>query len=827
MEPTNKDKKSPLLNQFSNTSIFNDENERLKISDEQDNFSDHVDYDLAINLLGAEVGEIESQCILAEAYRIGRGVKQDDVQAFYWYKKAADQGNLIAQYRVAEAYRLGHGVDKDEAQASSWYKEAAEKGVADAQFRLGKFYRYGTGVIRDIDLAIDYFTLAAEQGHQSAQNALEKTKTYKGQQRTIQKNNTSTLRNNPFIMIDSSVILKDPDVIRRVIQNKGIPFITDVILSELDYNKTNIDPDVASNARCLLRELAKENSFNLFVLPEDVGVINGDLAKQFNYRDNTIIIITRPIFKTQCNNDAKIIYVAKDYGMIIITADSGMKVRAESFGVDAYLWGGQVNNKKIDKKNDDSGFQIVKEPTSELPIVLNVTHLPQEGDILHSAIKGPINLVKILSAGGEGTIFESNFNDLVCKIYHKNQLTNLKQKKIELMLSRKVVKEGVCWPIDILKNNSGEFVGYLMPKAKGRPMQHVMFRKPALEKTFPNWSRIDLVNVCLAFLDKLLFLHSFNIIVGDINPLNILVSEESNNVWLVDTDSFQIQGFPCPVGTVNFTAPEIQGVNYSSFLRTKEHEIFAVATMLFMILHPGKPPYAQQGGGDPAENIRNGNFPYQFGKDVVGNAPEGPWRIIWANLPGKIKEAFWNTFKNNKRIELNDWKQLLRLYRSEILKGYHSNELFPTSFKIKDPVKIICGQCSEEVIASEKRVQRMISEGKSFYCGKCMANIRLKILAKKARDASQGERESRSNTDFSSFFSPSYNKVQKPISSSTLKKQQSPNFSVLSQSQKTPSYSSNTKAQNSPKQNSNSQDNSIGKTIAGGVIIGLLSLLFK
>lgn len=813
MEPINKDKQSPF---------FDDQNKCQRITGQQDNFSDHVDYDLAINLLSAEVGEIESQCTLADAYRIGRGVKQDDVQAFYWYKKAADQGNIIAQYRVAEAYRLGHGVDKNDAQASRWYKEAAEKGDSDAQFRLGKFYRYGTGVIRDIDLAIHYFTLAAEQGHRNAQNALEKTKTYKVQQ----NNNASTLRNNPFIMIDSSVILKDPDVIRRVIQNKGIPFVTDIILSEVDYNKKNIDPGVASNARRLFRELAKENSSNLLVLPDGWKVINGDLVKQFNYLDNPITIITRPIFKTHCNNDGKIISVAKDYGMIIITADSGMKVRAESCGVEAHLWAGQVDHKKNDK-NRDFYFEIVKEPISELPIVLNVNHLPQEGDIVQSAIKGPINLIKTLSAGGEGTIYESNFHDLVCKIYHKNQLTNLKQKKIELMLSRKVVKEGICWPIDILRNNSGEFVGYLMPKAKGRPMQHVMFRKPALEKTFPNWSRIDLVNVCIAFLDKLLFLHSMNIIVGDINPLNILVTEESNNVWLVDTDSFQIEGFPCPVGTVNFTAPEIQGVNYSSFLRTKEHEIFAVATMLFMILHPGKPPYAQQGGGDPAENIRNGNFPYQFGKDAVGNAPEGPWRIIWANLPGKVKEAFWNTFKNNKRIELSDWKQLLRLYRSEILKGYHSNELFPTSFKIKDPVKVICGQCSEEVIASEKRVQRMISEGKSFYCGKCMANIRLQILAKKARDANQGVRESRSNTGFSSLFSPSYNQVKKPISSSTLNKQQSPSFSVLSQSQKTPSYSSNTKAQNNPKQNSKSQDNSIGKTITGGVIIGLLSLLFR
>ena len=97
--------------------------------------------------------------------------------------------------------------------------------------------------------------------------------------------------------------------------------------------------------------------------------------------------------------------------------------------------------------------------------------------------------------------------------------------------------------------------------------------------------------------------------------MNLLVTEDSTNIWMVDTDSFQIENFPCPVGTVNFTAPEIQGRKYPEFLRSKEHELFAVATMLFMLLHPGKPPYSQQGGGSPSDNIKAMDFPYRFRKD--------------------------------------------------------------------------------------------------------------------------------------------------------------------------------------------------------------------
>ena len=99
-----------------------------------------------------------------------------------------------------------------------------------------------------------------------------------------------------------------------------------------------------------------------------------------------------------------------------------------------------------------------------------------------------------------------------------------------------------------------------------------------------------------------------NIIIGDINPLNILVKSPTE-VYFVDTDSYQVENYPCPVGTIEFTPPELQGKNYETFLRSFENEYFAIATLVFMILLPGKSPYTQQGGGDPAANIRAMEFP--------------------------------------------------------------------------------------------------------------------------------------------------------------------------------------------------------------------------
>lgn len=716
---------------------------------------------------------------LGVAFQRGISVEQDSCVAVECFSKGAALGDIQCQCALADAYRDGRGIAKDEAVAVSWYTKASEQGSANAQYRLGKMYRYGTGVQRDIASAIRFFSAAAAQGHADAATALEKAKQLSQQAPQAKPSNAEQSnqsvahqpqRSIPFVMIDSSVLLQDPDVIRRVIGNKGFPCITNTILSELDYNKKNTDSDVATNARLLLRELAKVNPVSIQDLPEGGSPVNGDRVQQFTYMGNALLVFARDRHRGDRDNDSKIISVAKDYRMIVITADSGLKVRAQAQGVQGFVWTASDRveaEKNRSRENHPSRpsivpFEIRKTPSIEKSIVLAVSGLPTEGDVVSSGEYGRIRLLKTLSAGGEGTIFETDRRDHVCKIYHKDRLTSARKRKIELMLSRKIVKEGICWPVDFVTNSAGQFVGYLMPRANGKPMQHTMFVKPVLEKSFPSWSRIDLVNLGITFLDKIAYLHSLNIIVGDINPLNVLVTDQSNNIWFVDTDSFQIEGFPCPVGTVNFTAPEIQGVNYADFMRTHEHELFAIATMLFMILHPGKPPYAQQGGGDPAENIKKQNFAYPYGKDVSGKAPEGPWQNIWANLPGKIKEAFWNTFKNNQRIEVIDWKKLLKLYRSEILKGWHSNEIFPTTFKIVDPVEVVCGKCSEKVIASEKRYQRMISEGKPYYCGKCMANIRLQILARKAREANQSIKAGRSNSIAPPFYTQTPKAPRKP-----------------------------------------------------------------
>lgn len=309
--------------------------------------------------------------------------------------------------------------------------------------------------------------------------------------------------------------------------------------------------------------------------------------------------------------------------------------------------------------------------------------IPEAGDFVKTLDGKNIYLYDEIATGGEGKVYSINDSE-VCKIYKKDKLFKSSIQKLELMTSNKVEIQGICWPKSIVYNENNAPVGYLMNKSQGIEIARSIFQPKLLGTRFPTWDRVHLVKICVNILDKIIKLHQYNIIVGDINGQNIMVTE-SLDVYFVDTDSFQVEGFPCPVGLVLFTAPEIQGINFKSFLRTLENESFAIATLLFMVLMPGKPPYSHQGGTTIAENIKKGEFSYPLrGKKYNKQAPRGPWRFIWSHLPHKIKINFDNVFSKGERISAIEWKKDLDQYEYELKKGYHSLEIFPDEFKHVD-----------------------------------------------------------------------------------------------------------------------------------------------
>lgn len=319
---------------------------------------------------------------------------------------------------------------------------------------------------------------------------------------------------------------------------------------------------------------------------------------------------------------------------------------------------------------------------------IDVTPLPltrpaAEGDLLFTARQKPLRLGKALGRGGEGTVFLTD-TDLVCKTYGPKPPTRATREKLERMCAHPLQYPGLCWPLELVFNEWGEFAGYLMPQAGGHELQHSVMHPKLLEETFPEWNRLQLARLAITVLETISHLHKNNVLLGDLNPSNILVEDETT-VYFVDTDSFQIEEFPCPVGKVPFVHPDLMGRDFSNLLRNLEHEHFAVATLVFMLLMPGKPPYSHQGGESLNVNVLKGHFPYPFEEKRGTGVPQGPWRFIWSHLPKYVKQDLHDYFTGQTQKTIDDWLKLLRRYLGDLESGRLAEgglELFPKGYKL-------------------------------------------------------------------------------------------------------------------------------------------------
>jgi TPR repeat protein len=94
---------------------------------------------------------------------------EDQQMAFFWYRKAAEQGNAIAQLNVGYAYENGDGVDQDMKTALDWYRKSAdhEDGFVGA-YVLGECYERGKGVEKNLKEALHWYRKAASKSYDTA-----------------------------------------------------------------------------------------------------------------------------------------------------------------------------------------------------------------------------------------------------------------------------------------------------------------------------------------------------------------------------------------------------------------------------------------------------------------------------------------------------------------------------------------------------------------------------------------------------------------------------------------------------------------------------------
>lgn len=150
-----------------------------------------------------------------------------------------------------------------------------------------------------------------------------------------------------------------------------------------------------------------------------------------------------------------------------------------------------------------------------------------------------IDTSKELGSGGEGIIYK--MGNQVAKIYHSHIQPAMNMQFVNEIskLNGQFVK-----PVDIYYNKSKRVVGFSMPymdMGKLKPFYDLF------SKTVCNQENINTdfkIRVLESLAEGLNDAHSKDVVIGDLNPYNLLFDSRSAKVYFIDTDSYQTTSRP-------------------------------------------------------------------------------------------------------------------------------------------------------------------------------------------------------------------------------------------------------------------------------------------
>ena len=305
-----------------------------------------------------------------------------------------------------------------------------------------------------------------------------------------------------------------------------------------------------------------------------------------------------------------------------------------------------------------------------------------------------------IGKGGEGTVHAlAGSPETVVKIYN-NGMPSVAQSKLTAMLANPPGKHAsdVVWPSSLAKDQNGIAIGFFMSSLpKDSNKLHAILSPVARQRsglTYSIGARLHIAGNLATAVENV---HSSpDRAIGDINESNIYVTAQGL-IRIIDTDSFQIQGFRCPVGKPEFTPPELQGISFSQVDRTADHDAFGLAVLIYMILSDGVHPYV---GGHPAnasdtigERIHNHQYPTSVdpSSSPANLTITDRYRDLRSSLPTNIRQALAQAFndRNEPRPTARTWKDLLEASKRGVTTCPAGHEKFaaPASCRECSPVQ--------------------------------------------------------------------------------------------------------------------------------------------
>jgi DNA-binding helix-hairpin-helix protein with protein kinase domain len=221
----------------------------------------------------------------------------------------------------------------------------------------------------------------------------------------------------------------------------------------------------------------------------------------------------------------------------------------------------------------------------------------------------------------------------------------------------------VAYPGEIVTDNRGNFLGFVMRLVSGYRPVHELYSPKSRQRHFPKADYRFLVHAALNVARAVGKVHQTGCVIGDLNHSGVLVAQDAT-VALIDADSFQFslngRSYPCVVGVPDFTPPELHGQNLASVQRTVEHDNFGLAVAIFHLLFMGRHPYAGRYTGPDismGEAIAQNRFAFSLTRQASTKTTPPPGALTLDMFPSGIVSAFEDAFglTPSRRTSALDW----------------------------------------------------------------------------------------------------------------------------------------------------------------------------
>ena len=300
---------------------------------------------------------------------------------------------------------------------------------------------------------------------------------------------------------------------------------------------------------------------------------------------------------------------------------------------------------------------------------------------LFDAQRQPVILGEIVGRGGEAVVHRiAGRPTILAKIFLPAPRPNYAQKLAWMVdhppqqTSGPAGHPALAWPQGLLFTAERKMAGYWMPYVADAVPVLDVFNPRRRALTLPRFDRRYLHRAARNLATAVSVVHRYGYIAGDLNENNILVAP-SALVTLIDVDSFQVSEtragrailHPCPVGKIEYMAPELQGEPLTKIERAPEHDAFALGVLIFQLLMEGNHPFRAQwlDKSDPPPietRIAQGLFPYAA-------APAGPvapppnahqFHHLHPEVAEMIRRTFIDGFRDPaQRPKPRDWERAL------------------------------------------------------------------------------------------------------------------------------------------------------------------------